>query len=159
MLNYSNESRKLNDSLSDMQKQIDSLKNDLDYYRQNPKANAKVAFFKEQQIKIFAHILESFYEFKDNTDILIQQQQKENAILADEKFKLEGVCLIHGISNLPYYMRMKTAALIKLVQQAFNENWRQTPFEIKPHSTPQERLEILPYNDLIKRTSNSHGEN
>lgn len=130
MLNFNQERLKLNDAVTQLQNQISGLKADFERYRQSPKYSEKFGFFKEQQIKILESVVESFNEYSDNTNLLFIENQKEVAKLKNRIFKLEGICLLHGISNMGYYLRMRTQVLVYIVKQAFNEKWRQTPFDL-----------------------------
>lgn len=131
MQNFNNNRLNIFDAVEQQQKQIDSLKADLERLRANPKATDRLIFFKEQQIKVFESVIETILEYSVINDEIFSDQQKQIAKLKDENFKLIGVCMYHGISDLNYYLRMKTNALIQTVKRAFTEGWRQTPFELK----------------------------
>ena len=155
MLNFNQERLKLADALKQLNDQITNLSEDLERYKATPKASEKFVFFKSQQIKILESILESFNEYSDNTNQLFTDNQKEIAKLKTENFKLFGICILHGISNINSYAQMKKNAVVDLVKRAFAEGWRQTPFELTPTITPQDKKET----SIILRQAQSYGKN
>lgn len=135
MKNFNAERLKLADATTQLKTQINALKDDLARYRARPDASEKYAFFKEQQIKTLEAVAESFTEYADSTDAIYSEQLKEIAALKNKVFSLEGISLLHGISNLHVYMQMKKESLIRMVKSAFQDNWRQTPFDLLDNTT------------------------
>lgn len=139
--NYNKKRLNFSDTLKEFEQQIKNLVSDLDNYKQKENHNKKYVFYKQQQINSLKDTLFFFYEFKENTDLQMINYSKEKAQLNNKIFKLEGICLYHGIWNLNYYLRMEKDILIKNVQRAFKEGWIQTPVELLPETTPKERNE------------------
>lgn len=155
--NYHKKRLELSDALNEFKKQIEVLVKDLENYKLNPKANEKYIYFKNQQILSLKSILETFNDFQDTSNGQILSYEKEIGKLNNKVFKLEAVCLYHGITDLDYFMRMTNDVIISNVKRCYDENWRQTPFEIR-HSDFEKttRFQIthnptVPYSDLIKK--------
>lgn len=131
MSNYLAELKTLNMALNDFETQIRLLEADLSNYKQHPKATEKGIYFKQNQIKIFTSILNSLHTFKDTTNLIFSENEAHIKKLDELNFKLYGVCILHGISNIHIYTRMEAKNIIHLVKEAINDGWRQIPFEIQ----------------------------
>lgn len=157
MLNFNQERLKLVDALTQMQHQINALKQDLEHYKQKPNASEKYIFFKQQQIKVFETVMDSFNEHSNNVNQIFAANQKKISKLETQNFKLIGVCILHGINNLNSYLRQETNSLILLVKDALKNNWRQTPFEIMHAEEPKQtnlkttQVPTVPYTDLLNK--------
>ena len=58
---------------------------------------------------------------------------KDKAFAAEDKiFKLEAICLLHGISDLNLWYNNRTIDVANQVKEAYTEGWRQTPFDLLP---------------------------
>ncbi len=151
--NYNTNRLRLRDALKEFEQQIQSLTEDLERYRQKENASEKYIFYKQQQIGSLKNTIEIFIEFQENSTMQLIENSKEISKLNTRIFKLEGVCLYHGISNLNYYLRMRTNALIFKIKQAFNEGFRQIPFEIMEGAQLNKNATrvtspTVPFNDL-----------
>jgi hypothetical protein len=151
--NFNAERLKLFDAVEQQTKQIESLKEDLQRYKAKAGASDKYIFFKSQQIKVLESTLETVIQYSVVNDQIFSDQQKEIRTLQDQVFRLEGISILHGISNLFSYMQMKKEELIALVKTAYTENWRQTPIEILNADTAKAELKrverpVVPFTDL-----------
>lgn len=140
--NFNHERLKLVDAITQFQNQITNLKEDLLHYSNKPNASEKYIFFKQQQIKVFESILIAVNDNTESTNQIFDTNQKEIAKLKNENFKLTGICLLHGISDISFYLRSKTNQIIAQVKQAYMEGWRQTPTELKQQFTKHDIVEI-----------------
>lgn len=153
MQNFNAERLKLFEALEQQQTQIDALKEDLQRYKLKPGASEKFIFFKSQQIKVLESTLETVIQYSVVNDQIFTDQQKKVSALQDQVFRMEGISILHGISNLFSYMQMKKEVLINLVKTAYTENWRQTPIDILNADTAKTELKrverpVVPFIDL-----------
>lgn len=128
--NFNQNRLKMVDAITQLQNQITNLKEDLQRYEVKPNASEKFVFFKQQQIKVLENVAEAFTENMESNNQIFQSNQKDIANLNTDVFKLQGICLYHGIIDINRYMRMKKNTLIEYVQTAFKEKWYQMPFGI-----------------------------
>jgi hypothetical protein len=128
--NFNQNRLKLVDAITQLQNQITNLKEDLQRYQDRPTASEKYVFFKQQQIKVLENVAETFTENMESNNQAFQDNQKEIAKLNTDVFKLQGICLYHGIIDINRYMRIEKNKLIAYVQTAFKEKWYQIPFGI-----------------------------
>ena len=128
--NFNQNRLKLVDAITQLQNQITNLKEDLQRYQVKPNASEKFVFFKQQQIKVLENVAETFTESMESNNQTFQSNQKDIARLNTDVFKLQGICLYHGIIDINRYMRMEKNKLIAYVQNAFKEKWYQMPFGI-----------------------------
>jgi hypothetical protein len=158
-LNFNNERLKLVDAITQFENQIINLQEDLLHYSNRTDASEKYIFLKQQQIKVLSSVIETLTEYSENTNQIYSANQKEIAKLKNEVFKLQGVCIFHGISNFNYYLRMKTNALILTVKNAFNEGYRQTPFELIHPSSNQEKIKMqISHLTMMAKQLNGNGK-
>lgn len=162
--NKHNHRLKLIEALKEFQNQIENIASDLNSYKLKPNSSTRYIYFKEQQIKTFQNILECFIEFQENATAQLIESEKKNARLNKQTMKLEGICLIHGISNFDYFLRMNLDCIIKKVQQCYLENLRETPNEIR--NLNSQGLEVIKTNAFsvqlhqLKEThTKQHGTN
>lgn len=141
-LNFNHERLKLVDAIAQLQNEINNLKEDLLRYSHKTNASEKYIFFKKQQIKVLESVLTAISDNIDINNQIFDSNQKEIANLKIEIFKLQGVCMYHGISNFNSYLRMKTNALISTVKRAYNEGFRQTPFELIENYSIREKNQM-----------------
>jgi hypothetical protein len=137
--NYNKNRLKLSDTLREFENQIQSLVSDLDKYKQKENPSEKYIFYKQQQINSLKNTLEVFIEFQESSTAQMINYTKEISKLSTTVFKLEGICLYHGICNFSYYLRMRKDALIFTIKEAFNNGYRQTPFELLPEATLEDK--------------------
>lgn len=115
----------LTDQLTALHKIITQMQTDLQQYQQKNGQN-KYTYFKQQQIKIMLNV---YGELETMANLML----KDKAFTADDTiFKLEGICLLHGISDLNLWYNTRTIDIAKQVKKAYGENWRQTPFDLLP---------------------------
>lgn len=108
-------------------KLINQIQSDLE---QSKNSTNKYSYFKQQQIKILTNVVNELGALMDTL-----QWDKNNKEHADDKiFKLEGICLLHGISDIEYYYSFPTMYVANLVKEAYAENWRQTPVDLLPNN-------------------------
>lgn len=162
--NKHNHRLKLIEALKEFQNQIENMVSDLNSYKLKPNCSAKYIYFKEQQIKTFQNILECFIEFQETANVQLLESEKRNAKLNKQTVKLEGICLIHGISNIDYFLRMNLNSIVEKVKHCYSENFRETPNEIRNLYDPG--LEIIKTNAFsvqlqqLKEThTKQHGAN
>lgn len=154
---FNKERHKLNDAIKQFENQISNLSEDLERYKSKENASEKYIFFKKQQIEILKSTLESFNEYSDVTNEIILANQKQIAKIKSKNFRLEGICLLHGISDFISYLRMSEFQFIATIKDAYSNKWRNTPFELLHADTPKQieinktDAPIVPYADLINK--------
>ncbi|MBA2610537.1 MAG: hypothetical protein H0U95_01105 [Bacteroidetes bacterium] len=131
-MKYSQQTLKLADALTQLKNEFTYLQTDLEKYKGSSRPIEKVIFYKEQQIKSLTSIFNCFTEFKEQSDKLFSETEKTIAIKEDKNFKFEGICLLHGIRDFSYYLRLPTKKLAELLKDAMQNQWRQTPLELLP---------------------------
>lgn len=147
---YNRNRLKLSDAIIEFEDQIKILIKDLDQYKQRDNASEKYIFYRQQQINSLKNTLEIFIEFQESSTAQMINYSKEISKLNTTIFKLEGICLYHGVSNFSTYLRMKKEALIYTIKEAFDNGFRQTPFELLPNITLDDKKSNL-INHLIKK--------
>ncbi|MDF2447510.1 MAG: hypothetical protein K0R26_14 [Bacteroidota bacterium] len=155
--NYNKSRLRITDALTDFETQIKNLTNDLEIYKQKENANERLVFHKQQQINSLKNTIDLFIEFQESSTFQMISYAKEISKLNTTIFKLEGICLLHGISNLGYYLRMKKDVLIFTVKEAFQNGFRQTPIELLPEIDNQTTKEnfISPLVNKAKQLNNN----
>jgi len=143
-MSYNNETLKLSEAVKQLQEQINALKADLETYNQSPKFNKRFAFYKSQQIKVLENVAESINDFKTETDLIFTEAEKQAAIKEDKILKLEGICLIHGISDLTTYLNYPVKDIVETVKDAYANKWRQTPLQLMPGYKLIEEIKTAP---------------
>jgi chromosome segregation ATPase len=142
------------DAITQLENQINALQEDLTRYKTRIDASEKFVFFKQQQIEILKTSKAGIIDFIETTNAQILQQQKEIGKLKNQKFKLEGICFLHGISNVLSYLNQPEKTLIKTVTDALKNNWRQTPADILNADTEikkeikRVKFNAVPFTDL-----------
>lgn len=126
------ENLNLSEALRQFNNEIEKLTDDLKTYNQSPKASARFAFYKSQQIKVLQNVVLTINEFNQNTNQIILNLEKQLNQKEDKILRLEGTCIIHGISDLRMYLNYTVKDMVNLVKEAYAENWRQTPLELLP---------------------------
>lgn len=157
--NYNKNRLKLTEAINEFENQIKGLVKDLDQYKKKENANDKYIFYKQQQIKSLKNTLDVFMEFHESSMAQMINYSREISKLNTTIFKLEGICLFHGICNFSAYLRMKKETLILTVKEAFNNGYRQTPFELLPNTTLEDKKSSL-INQLIAKAKQlkEHGK-
>ncbi len=138
------------------------LKNDLEVLKQkNP--NPKFVDIKEKQIKMLEGAFDGFEHVIELLNTLIDAIELNEKNLNEKIFKLEGACLYHGLTpfDITMFCSRPAKEIGDMVQQAYEEGWRQKPLvfcepimikpdtEIKFSDKP-----IIPFHTLKKMATN-----
>lgn len=118
---------KITDALQQMREEIKILKKDRDSYKARTGHSEKFLYYKNQQILVFESILLTFEDYADEVCTETIQRNKEFALKDQDIWKLEGICLFHGIHDVAYYRSLSKYQITDMVLEAWQEGWRQKP--------------------------------
>ena len=124
---YQTHYNKITTALNIFAGEIERMRTDAEAYSKQPNASERALHFKRAQIEIFAGIHDAVADYKAATDDVVLETERKLALAQETIFKLEGICLLHGIYNIGDYMRRSAHELGTMVQQAYADGWRQTP--------------------------------
>lgn len=131
--------RNLKTAIEDFETEISKLRRELKNYKAKPGHSPKFAEFKQVRINIMQNVIVALNDYSALNDSLVYQTEKQIATLEITVFKLEAICLLHGVgSSIFTYLQMPDTTLGNLVKQCYNQNWRQTPLEILADYTKKE---------------------
>jgi hypothetical protein len=86
-------------------------------------------------------ISDCFWNYIEEVLAEVQKNYTEKAKKTEQVEMLEGVCFLHGISDLySNYMLLSKQQIIDLVSEAIQNNWRQTPFKIHYINTDKKEI-------------------
>jgi len=159
-MKYQQQTLKVADALTQLKNEVTYLQTDLDKYKASKSVITKVVFYKEQQIKSLTSVLNSFTEFKEQSDKYFTELEKTAALKEEKNFKFEGICLLHGIRDFNFYLNKPTQELAGLLKQAYTEKWREMPIELNPQYKKIENIKIatmpsIDFNELLNGALNN----
>lgn len=110
---------------------IQKLANNVQWLVNNDKLKADKLNEYNQIIEGLQINYNSLASLVNDKDITIIRMNNEIARLEDIKNRLEIVCLLHGITDLPLWMNKPPGYLTNILHDASRNNWTQLPYKFQ----------------------------
>lgn len=130
-------------ALNEAQVEIEKMQTELAEYTKKPEHSPRFAAYKKVRVKIFENLIDCFFEALMEAEAVNMAHENQINTLNTMRFKLEAVCLLHGIGgSLFTYLQMPEKTLGELVKKCYSQNWRQTPLELHPAWPGKKQIKI-----------------
>ncbi len=134
-------------TISLLENTIHTMNSDLAKYKQKDNYSEKYVYYKNALIRDLHTIKNDFLAFSEELNAELLNAQKELAKTKKRAFKLEGIIILHGITNVESYLSMEEQQIIELVIKSQKEGWKQLPLyfntELGPKYSELKRLKNL----------------
>lgn len=121
----------LKTALAEFQDELEKMQAQYNQYIEKPAHNKRYAAYKLVQIRVLQNTVDTLMEYAMQCNAEMQQMADKILKLEGVIFKLESICLLHGVGGSIFtYMQMSENALGLLVKKCYGEGWRQTPLEL-----------------------------
>lgn len=121
----------LKNAMADFTQEIEKMQAELADYTQRPGHSPKFATFKRVRLQIMQNLMDCLQDYMALNESLQNEEQAKITRLETAVFKLEAICLLHGLGpSIFTYLQMDEKTLALLVKQCYGEGWRQTPLEL-----------------------------
>jgi hypothetical protein len=154
------------DAIERFEKLIHDKEIELQAYQVREGASEKAIHYKRGEIARLRGFLESVTDETETWRANFSQQAetiKKMKVQVDKleeiKMVLEGICLLHGIDDLPSWLNRPLPLIIYDLQNSRQEGWRQAPSALQPQVSFAEsfpELHELMKSEKVKQIN--HGE-
>jgi len=133
----------LKTALEQAQVEIQKMQTEVAEYTQKPEHSPRFAAYKKVRVKIFENLIDCLFDALIEAEAYRVTNEREILSLNTTRFKLEAVCLLHGIGgSLFTYLQMPERTLGELVKKCYSQNWRQTPLELHPEWPGKKQIKL-----------------